>query len=109
MGDMNAKLDKNRVGFEEIVGPHGSSNVTNDNGDRLTFVCKMNNLCTGNTFYPHKNIHKKTWRSPDGLTVNEIDYICINKRWRTSLQNVRVYRGADIGSDHYPVNRKIQA
>ena len=42
----------------------------------------------------------KTWRSPDGTVENEIDYICINQRLRYALRDTRVYRGADIGSDH---------
>ena len=33
--------------------------------------------------------------------------ICINNRWRSSLQDVRAYRGADVGSDHNLVIGKI--
>ena len=52
-------------------------------------------LKIGNTFFQHKDIHKKTWLSPDNNTWNEIDYICINNRWGSSLSDVRVFRGAD--------------
>ena len=45
-------------------------------------------------------IYKYTWRSPDGHRENEIDYFCISQRWRSALQDVRRYRGADTGSDH---------
>lgn len=75
--------------------------------DRLLFFCNVNGLCVGNSFFKHKNIHKKTWRSPDGPTTNEIDYICINKRWQSVLQDVRSCRGADIGSDHYYLVRGV--
>ena len=34
---------------------------------------------------------------------NEIDYICISKRWRSLLNNVRVCHGAVVGSDHHLV------
>ena len=33
--------------------------------------------------------------------------ICINNRWRSSLHDVRAYRGADVGSDHNLVIGKI--
>ena len=44
---------------------------------------------------------KKTWQSPGGEAQNEIDYICINKRWRSALLDVRAYHSADVRSDHH--------
>ena len=44
----------------------------------------------------------------DGRTRNEIDYICIDRRWRSALLDVRGYRGADIGSDHNLVLGKFR-
>ena len=35
------------------------------------------------------------WRHKNQINV------CVNKQFRSSLKNVRVYRGADISSDHY--------
>ena len=59
-----------------------------------------NGICVGNTYFKHKLIHKKTWWSPDVIAENEINYICINQRLRSALRDVRVYRGADTGSEH---------
>ena len=42
------------------------------------------------------------------LLHNEIDYICIDKKWHRALQDVRSFRGADIGSDHYLVGVKAK-
>lgn len=100
IGDYNAQLDGSRAGFEAVVGPHGSSTRTNNNGDRMRSFCTLNHLCVGNTFYAHKRIHKATWRAPGGRYSNEIDFVCINRRWRSSLLDVKCCRGADIGSDH---------
>lgn len=101
MGDLNAQIGPQRMMLESTLGPHGTAERHNNNGSRLISFCSANGLRIGNTFYAHKNIHKKTWRSPDGRTMNEIDWICISSRWRSSLRDVCVRRGADIGSDHY--------
>ena len=101
IGDLNAQICADRQGLEQVIGPHDTATQTNDNGDRLLPFCNTNGLCIGNTYFAHKTLHRKTWRSLDGVTKNEIDYICINNRRRSGLSDVRVYRGADIGSDHH--------
>ena len=107
IGDLNAQINQDRQGVEHLIGPFGSAGRTSGNGERLKLFCNINNLAIGNTFFQHKNIHKKTWRSPDGNTKNEIDYICIDQRWRSSLKDVRVCRGADVGSDHHLLRAKV--
>ena len=106
MGDCNVQIDKSRQGMESTIGPHGSANI-NDNGERFTLFCSLNDISIGNTFFKQKDIHKTTWLSPDDHTKNEIDYISISSRWRSSLQDVRVYRGADCGSDHFLLIAKM--
>lgn len=93
--------------FERVLGRHWYGTI-NDNGERFVEMCHNNNLVIGNTIFPHKDIHKLTWKSPDGRTINQIDYITINGKWRRSLRDVRVYRGADINSDHYLVVSKVK-
>ena len=51
--------------------------------------------------FPHKKVHKATWRSPDNVAKNQIDHICIARKFKQSLSDVRVRRGADAGSDHH--------
>ena len=108
MGDLNAKISQKRDGFQNVIGPYGSARDTNDNGERLLSFCNTNGFIIGNTQFQHKKIHKNTWRSPNGYVFNEIDYICISNKWRRALRDVRTYRGADIGTDHYLVAAKIQ-
>jgi flagellum-specific peptidoglycan hydrolase FlgJ len=100
MGDANAKVGSDNTGFEEVMGRHGIGEM-NDNGERFASMCSFNRMVIGGTVFPHKRIHKATWVSPDGDTENQIDHFCISRKFRRSVQDVRVLRGADIGSDHH--------
>ncbi|KAK4471060.1 hypothetical protein MN116_000571 [Schistosoma mekongi] len=107
MGDLNAKVGMDNTGYEEIMGRQGLGD-RNDNGERLANLCAFNKLVIGGTIFAHKRIHKATWVSPDHTTENQIDHICINKKFRRSMEDVRIRRGADIASDHHLVVSKIK-
>lgn len=103
LGDFNAKLGTDYHLWPGIIGKHSLHGSSNDNGTRLLDFCTLNQLTVGGTLFEHRDIHKGTWRSPDGRTVNQIDHICISTQWNHSLLDVKTCRGADIGSDHYLV------
>ena len=107
MGDMNAKIGHDNTAFEEIMGKWGIGD-RNENGDLFVNFCAMNDLVIGGSIFPHKQIHKATWVAPDKKTENEIDHVCINKRFKRSLIDVRAYRGAEVASDHYLVIAKLK-
>ncbi|KAG7516238.1 hypothetical protein JOB18_026460 [Solea senegalensis] len=54
----------------------------NKNGERFTDLCALNQLVIGSSTFMHKQIHKATWRSPDCITENQIDHICISQKFR---------------------------
>jgi hypothetical protein len=58
--------------------------------------------------FPHRNIHKYTWASPDGKNHNQIDHILISRRWHSSIPFVRSFRGTDCDTEHYPVVAKVR-
>ena len=107
MGDLNAKVGSDNSSFEDIMGRHGLGEG-NDNGERFQAFCAFNSLVIGGTVFPHKRIHKATWVSPDGRTENQIDHFCISRKFRRSLEDVRVLRGADAASDHHLVLGKLR-
>ena len=86
--------------YDQLMGSHGLGSM-NDNGDRLVSFCTEHKLVIGGTMFPHKKIHTATWKSPDQVTLNQIDHICISKKFRRSLLDVKVQRGADVNTDHF--------
>ena len=62
-----------------------------------------------NATFPHKDIHKETWYSADGRTVNQID-VLISNRFVSAITDIRAPRGPDIGSDHnlLKINFKVK-
>lgn len=75
----------------------------------FTDFCEENDLIVAGTVFPHRRIYKKTCISPDAQTENQIDRFAISRRWRRTLQDVRSYRGANVGSDHTLVMGKLKA
>lgn len=102
MGDFNAKIGNDNTGREGVMGRQGEGEM-NSNGELFVEMCAFNSMVIGGSIFPHKRIHKTTWVSPDHNTENQIDHICLSKRFRRSVQDVRVYRGADVASDHHLV------
>ena len=99
MGDLNAKVGNNNSFYNREMGTH-SCGVMNENWERLADFCALNNLVIGGTLFYHHDIHKLTWYLPNNRDGNQIDHLLICGKWRRSLQNVRVRRGADVCSDH---------
>jgi hypothetical protein len=73
----------------------------NENGKRFADICFLNHLVIEGSIFPHKHIHKVTWRSQDHITENQIDPICISQKFGRSWQDMRAVRGAYVSSNHH--------
>ncbi|PNF37383.1 hypothetical protein B7P43_G16290 [Cryptotermes secundus] len=85
LGDFNAK-----VGREDI------------------FKLTIGNESLHEIMFPHRNIHKFSWISPDGKIHNQIDHILIDRRRHSSILDVRSFTAADCDIDHCLVVAKVR-
>jgi len=107
LGDFNAKVGRENI-FKATIGQESLHQDSNDNGIRLLNFATSKNLVVKSTMFPHQNVHKYTWTSPDGKTHNQIDHILIDRRWLSSVLDVRSFCGADCDTDHYMVIEKVR-
>ena len=101
MGDFNAKIGKGIQLEEEsnVIGNYGLGE-RNERGNLLVEFCIGNNLFVSNTlFYQHPR-RLYTWVSPGDRVRNQIDFILVKRRWKSSVKSAKTLPGADIGSDH---------
>lgn len=77
-----------------------SMELANEQGETLIEWCKAHYMNILNTTFKHHKRRLHTWKSPGDLFRNQIDYICINQRFRNSVKNCKTLPGADCNSDH---------
>jgi hypothetical protein len=105
-GDFNAKVGREDI-FKPVIDNESLHDANNDNGVRVANFATSKNLIVKSTF-PHRDIHKHTWTSPDGMTHNQIDHVLIDKSRHSNILDVRSFRGADCDTDLYLVVAKLR-
>ena len=79
LGELNTKVGRENI-FKPTIGNESLHQDINDNGVRIVNFDTSKNLVVKSTMFPHRNIHKCTRTSPDGLTHIQIDHILIDRR-----------------------------
>jgi len=98
--DFNAKVGREYI-FKPTTGNESLYQNGNDNGVRIVkFATSKESIV--NTTFPHLNIHKYISTSPNWKTHNQNDHVLmIDRRWHSSIADVRSFRGAKCDTDHY--------
>jgi hypothetical protein len=107
LGDFNAKVGRKDI-FKPIIGNESLHQASNNNGVRVVNFATSKNLNVKSTTFPHRDIHKHTWNSPDDITHNQIDHVLIDKRRHSNILDICSFRGADWDTDHYLVVAKLR-
>jgi hypothetical protein len=73
IGDFSAKIGKGDI-FKPTVVNESLHRISNDTGVRVITYATCKNPIVKITMFPHRNVHKYTWTSPDRKTHNQIDH-----------------------------------
>ena len=94
MGDLNARVGNNVVRWEGVIGKQGE-----DVGYDTEHLLRAQLM---------RYIHKYTWKCPGRGIQSTIDYFLVEDEMKTKENDVKVVRGAEIGSDHHLVVMKVK-
>jgi hypothetical protein len=86
LGDLNAKISREDI-FKTTIANENLQEISKDNGVRVVTFAKTKILIVKSTMFPHPNIHKYTWTSPDGNTCNQVDHILIGESIQVYLMS----------------------
>ena len=101
-GDWNAKIGEDAYNnWKGMCGKYCNTK-SNERGLRLLEFAKYNNLVVANTLGTHKTSRISTWHSPNGEHHNQIDYIMVQRRFRSGIHTAKTqsFPEVDVGSDY---------
>jgi hypothetical protein len=77
LGESNAKICTEEL-FQTVAGKHTVHETANRNGEWGCECATENNMEIISTYCQRNRIHKGTWITPDGNTLNQIDHLIID-------------------------------
>ena len=90
-GDLNAQIGKEAI-YYCTTGKEAFHQESNENVKRPINFATSRNMVIGTTLFPHQEIHKITWRSPDAHYFSQTDHLLIDSRHVSHLMDVRSHR-----------------
>jgi hypothetical protein len=94
LGDFREKVGRENI-FKPTIGNNSLHEASNINGVRIVKFYTSKNLVVKSRMFPNRNIHTYTWTHPEGKTNNQIDLMLTDRRWHSSILDVRSFNGAD--------------
>jgi hypothetical protein len=81
LGDFSSKVGREHI-FKLTICIKSLHEISNDSGVRVVNFGTSKNQTVKSTRFPHRNIHKYTWMSPDDNPPppSQIEYILIRRR-----------------------------
>jgi hypothetical protein len=107
LGDFNAKVGREHI-FKSTIRNESLHEINDDNGVNLVNSTTYKHLRVKSMMFPHRNIHKYTWTSPDENPHNQIDHILVDRRRHLNVLHVRSFRAAVVAKvrDRLAVNKQ---
>ncbi|PNF40783.1 hypothetical protein B7P43_G16926 [Cryptotermes secundus] len=106
LGDFNAKVGREDI-FKPTTGNESLHEISNANGVRVVnFAPSSKSLTVKSTVFPHHNIHKFTWASPDGKIHNKIKSEVVEKKLLSRLKHSRNEAVEPYGSTIVTLHKK---
>jgi hypothetical protein len=82
------------------IGGYSLHEKINNNRNLLIDFAMVSGMSIKSLIFPHKDIHKYTWISPDENHRNQIDHVLINFNLKNCITNIRTLHRVDMDSDH---------
>jgi len=70
MLDFNAKVEGEDI-FKPTIGNESLHEISNDNDVRIVNLATSRSMIFESKMFPHRDICKHTWTSPDGKTQSD--------------------------------------
>ena len=86
MDDFNANISGEK--HKAMAGRHGRCD-RNERGTRLIYFCEEHKLAIMDTYFQLPKRQLYTWKRPEDITRNQIDYILISQKLRQSKKKMQ--------------------